>query len=113
MDGEQARGGVNARGQSQAYPLSPMQAGMLFQALLDGEGPSAGYDIEQLHLELAEELNEGALQGAFAGLIARHSVLSSSFQWEGLEAPHQVLNDGMATAVATEDLSSLSPEAQN
>ena len=40
-----------------AYGLAPMQAGMLFQALLSEAAGTSGYDIEQLHFLLREELH--------------------------------------------------------
>ncbi|HMA97192.1 MAG TPA: condensation domain-containing protein, partial [Polyangiaceae bacterium] len=86
------------------YELSPMQSGMLFQALLcDQGGNSSGFDIEQLHLVLKEELNVAALQSAFDQLTARHSILSTSFHWENLEHPKQLINADVSVPIQTEN----------
>ena len=69
-----------------AYPLSPLQEGMLFNTLL---APRSGVDIEQLLLELNESVDVAALQQAWAHVVARHAVLRTGFRWEGLPEPRQ------------------------
>lgn len=78
---------------SQTYPLSPMQAGMLFEALLyAGEGNPCfelGFNVEQLHVALPERLDANRLAEAFTTVARRHQSLSAAFEWEGLERPRQ------------------------
>lgn len=88
------------------YELSPMQSGMLFQAVLcERDGKSSGFDIEQLHLVLKEELNWVALQSAFDQITARHSILSTSFHWESLEHPKQLINTELSVPIELENWS--------
>ncbi len=61
------------------YPLSPMQAGMLFQHLYR---PGSGVDIEQLAGSLHEALDTAALEQAWQRVAARHAALRTSFDWE-------------------------------
>jgi amino acid adenylation domain-containing protein len=87
------------------YNLAPMQAGMLFQALLNqqDQGLSGGYDIEQIHMLLDEEIDPASLARAFDLVTARHPVLSTSFSWEERGEPQQRLNDSVSIPLAVED----------
>lgn len=94
-----------------AYELSPMQSGMLFQALLcDQDSKSSGFDIEQLHLLLNEELETAELAAAFDEMAARHAVLSTSFHWENLEHPKQLINSAVSVPVEVENWIGLNAE---
>ena len=68
------------------FPLGPMQAGMLFQALLE---PGGGFDIEQLVVHLREPVDLGLLAKAWAEATRRHDSLRLVFRWEGLDRPVQ------------------------
>ncbi|NOK13568.1 amino acid adenylation domain-containing protein, partial [Corallococcus exercitus] len=70
------------------YPLSPMQQGMLFHALLS---PKSGVYFEQLSWAFHAKLDVAALKRAWEELVARHAVLRTTLLWEGLEAPLQVV----------------------
>jgi len=60
-----------------SLPLSPLQEGMLFQALLSGQ--HSGFDIEQLVIGLGEPVELDSLQNAFSALLNRHPAFSASF----------------------------------
>jgi amino acid adenylation domain-containing protein/non-ribosomal peptide synthase protein (TIGR01720 family) len=69
------------------YPLSPMQEGMLFQTL---QAADSGVYINQLTLDL--EIGDVALfKRAWSQVLARHAVLRTGFQWQGLETPLQAV----------------------
>ncbi|RYZ33588.1 MAG: non-ribosomal peptide synthetase, partial [Myxococcaceae bacterium] len=70
------------------YPLSPMQQGMLFHALL---APKSGVYFEQLSWTFHASLDTQALRRTWDELVARHAVLRTTFLWEGLEEPLQVV----------------------
>jgi amino acid adenylation domain-containing protein/non-ribosomal peptide synthase protein (TIGR01720 family) len=70
------------------YPLSPMQEGLLFHTLY---APESGVYFEQFHFTLEGELNLWAFQRAWQHLINRHTILRTSFVWEGLEKPVQIV----------------------
>src|SRR2546427_4984822 len=73
---------------SAVYPLAPLQEGMLFHSLYAGQ---SGVDVAQLICDWREEVNEPAFSQAWRQVAKRHSILRTSFSWEGLESPRQQL----------------------
>jgi len=71
-----------------AYPLSPMQQGMLFHSLC---APESGVYVEQARFDLHGDLNIPAFTQAWQQLISRHSVLRTAFVWENLDNPVQIV----------------------
>jgi amino acid adenylation domain-containing protein len=69
-----------------AYPLAPMQLGMLSASL---QAPDSGVDVEQLTWRMPAELNREAFLAAWNRLAQRHDVLRTAFRWDDLEAPVQ------------------------
>ena len=70
------------------YPLSPMQAGLLFHTLL---APEAGEYVEQLALDLGGGLDIAALKRAWEAVVQRHAVLRTAFVWDEVQEPLQVV----------------------
>ncbi|HVR97663.1 MAG TPA: condensation domain-containing protein, partial [Thermoanaerobaculia bacterium] len=70
-----------------AYPLSPMQQGLLFHSLY---APDSGLYVAQVGCRLGG-LDVGAFQRAWQTLVDRHPILRTSFLWEGLEQPLQAV----------------------
>ncbi|OYU83177.1 MAG: hypothetical protein CFE45_26565, partial [Burkholderiales bacterium PBB5] len=83
-----AKGTLTAAAQAEAYPLTPMQAGMLFQSVLD---PEAGVYFEQVWGELRSALVPAAFQAAWQGLVDRHPGLRTRFVWRELPEPRQIV----------------------
>ena len=73
--------GDHSRELESLYPLSPMQEGMLFHALHDESGETY---FEQMSIKIVGELNQTALQEAWALTLARHPILRTGFTWDGL-----------------------------
>jgi len=71
-----------------AYPLSPMQQGMLFHSLY---AERAGAYVEQIGWTLDGHFDERAFADAWRRVVERHPVLRTAFFWEGLEVPLQVV----------------------
>jgi amino acid adenylation domain-containing protein len=69
-----------------AYPLSPLQKGILFHSLV---AQGSGAYIEQLLCDLSEAIDEVALQQAWRTIISRHPVLRTDFRWVDLVEPQQ------------------------
>ena len=61
-----------------AYPLSPMQHGMLFHTLYE---PQSAMYFEQLSCTLYGNLNVLAFQQAWQQVVERHPVLRTAFVW--------------------------------
>src|SRR5690606_18280979 len=74
------------RTQPTAYPLSPMQQGMLFHALA---APRTGVNIEQIILTLPEALDVATLERAWQCVAAHHEMLHTAFRWNGSGQPLQ------------------------
>jgi amino acid adenylation domain-containing protein/non-ribosomal peptide synthase protein (TIGR01720 family) len=81
---------AGATGVEEIYPLTPMQAGMLFHSLRE---PESTVYLEQLSIELIGEVDSRSLAGAFQLVVNRHSVLRSSVRWQGVARPLQVVLD--------------------
>jgi len=71
------------------YELSPLQEGMLFHSLYE---PRAGLYVQQFNFRLPPGTDLSALETTWQELIARYPVLRTSFHWEDLSRPLQVLH---------------------
>ncbi|MGW2415540.1 amino acid adenylation domain-containing protein [Streptomyces tubercidicus] len=71
------------------WPLSPLQEGLVYHALLDGEGPDV-YAI-QLILDFDGAVDGGALRAAGQALLDRHANLRAAFWIDDLDQPVQVV----------------------
>ncbi|BAY99589.1 amino acid adenylation domain-containing protein [Tolypothrix tenuis PCC 7101] len=71
------------------YKLSPTQQGLLFHTLYDSE---SGVYCDRYNITLKGNLNILAFEQAWQQLAKRHAVLRSSFHWEDIEEPMQVVH---------------------
>ena len=70
------------------YPLSPMQEGMLFHSLLDGDSE---HYFEQITYRLEGMPDMAAVEKAVNELIRRYAILRTVFLYEGYDRPLQVV----------------------
>ncbi len=70
------------------YPLTPTQAGMLFQCLRDDD--SELY-FEQVRGDLHGDLDVDRLRLAFEAVTGRHPALRTAIIWEGIDQPVQAV----------------------
>src|SRR5436190_12209994 len=70
------------------YPLSPMQQGMLAHALY---APRSEGHIEQFQCTLQGSPLTETFRAAWDYVIVRHQALRTSFLWEELDTPLQVV----------------------
>src|SRR6185436_11101714 len=70
------------------YPLSPMQAGMLFHSL---RAPESGVYFRQWRCTLNTALDVPALQQAWQHAVRRHPILRTAFHWEQRATPVQAV----------------------
>ena len=66
------------------FPLSPMQAGMLFHAI---EASERGVYVLQIRVTLQGDPCRETLAAAWDEVVQRHDALRAAFVWEGLEEP--------------------------
>ncbi|GCE15700.1 non-ribosomal peptide synthetase [Tengunoibacter tsumagoiensis] len=71
------------------YRLTPMQEGILFHSL---SNPAEGMYVEQLVCEINGELNLPLFEQAWQEVIERHAILRTSFHWQQLDKPVQVVH---------------------
>ena len=86
---------------------------MLFQSLLGQSSRGEGYDIEQMHMVFGEPLVPAVLARAWTLVARRHSLLSSSFRWEGVSRPEQRVEPDVSVTVEVEDWSGLTEEERS
>ncbi|MBE9205823.1 amino acid adenylation domain-containing protein [Nostoc sp. LEGE 06077] len=91
------------------YELSPMQQGMLFHTLY---APESEVYFEQLLCIISGELNFSAFQKAWKQVVARYSILRSSFYWQEIEKPLQMVNKQVDLPWVQMDWRHLTPDEQ-
>ncbi|WP_432079842.1 amino acid adenylation domain-containing protein, partial [Streptomyces sp. YPW6] len=75
-----------------AYPLSPLQQGMLFHALAE---PDSGMYVEQIHWRLDGPLEAERLRAAWQSAVERHPILRTSVRLDDSGRPLQLVHTGI------------------
>ena len=92
-----------------AFPLSPVQAGMLFHSLF---APEAGLYLEQIVLHIDGELDVQLFERAWQRVIDHHAILRTSFHWEGLDHPLQRVHSKATLPISFHDWRELASTEQ-
>jgi amino acid adenylation domain-containing protein/non-ribosomal peptide synthase protein (TIGR01720 family) len=71
------------------YPLSPLQVGILYHSLADPDG--SAYHIQAVY-DIDGDLSVAEFTAAWQHVYDRHTALRSTFRWEGLPRPVQVVH---------------------
>jgi amino acid adenylation domain-containing protein len=87
-----------------AFPLTFLQAGMLFHSELDRESPIY-HDHIDIHLRM--ELDLTALREALRRLVSRHTILRTSFHPSGFSEPLQLVHRHVDVDIEVDDLTGL------
>ena len=82
------------------YPLSPTQKGMLFHST---RNTAAAPYLVQLCIRLSGQLKQGAFEESWRRVIARHTALRTSFLWESVPEPLQIVHQDVDIGFAKED----------
>ncbi|WP_394836404.1 amino acid adenylation domain-containing protein [Pendulispora rubella] len=82
------------------YPLSPLQQGLLFHSLYE---PGSGVYVEQVTCRLEGALDPDAFRQAWEAVVEHHSVLRTTFLWEGADEPLQMVRRTAAIEIGVED----------
>ncbi|RSD12022.1 non-ribosomal peptide synthetase [Amycolatopsis eburnea] len=91
------------------YPLTPLQAGMLFHSLVD-HGSNAYFD--QFRLRLAGVADPAALAQAWQRVVDRTPILRTSTVWDGVDEPLQRVHRDVRVPVAHHDWRGQTPDEQ-
>ncbi|MEA2533495.1 MAG: hypothetical protein QOJ93_1306, partial [Actinomycetota bacterium] len=95
----------DGRGVEDVYPLTPMQAGMLFHALSQAE---QGVYFEQATFVVDGVCDPHVLGQAFQQVVDRTPVLRTRVVWEGVAEPLQVVEREVTLPITYEDWTGLS-----
>jgi amino acid adenylation domain-containing protein len=82
---------MTTRAVQDAYELSPVQQGMLFQTRLD---PGSDVYVVRIWTRLSGALDVDAFRDAWAWAVARHPALRTGFVTENVSKPVQVVHAG-------------------
>jgi amino acid adenylation domain-containing protein len=72
-----------------AYPATPLQAGLLFHSLSE---PNSGVYIMQHRYWIEGDVQVEAFRRAWQAVSNAHSIFRTSFAWDGLPGPHQLVH---------------------
>ena len=92
-----------------AYPLSRMQAGMIYHRELHPEA-AIYHDVMSAHVKVP--FRQGLLEQAIAQLCSRHPVLRTSFDLSRYSVPLQLVHSSVPLPLAIDDLRGLDRGAQ-
>lgn len=84
------------------YELSPLQQGILFHSLYDGD---VDVYLNQRSFMIHGPLDQDALRRAWEQEVRAHSALRTSFHWDGLDKPLQVVHRDVPLVMHTHDWS--------
>jgi amino acid adenylation domain-containing protein len=87
-----------------AFPLTPLQEGMLFHHLA---APDSGVDTVQMVIELNEEVDPKLLEAAWSMTVQNHPMLRTYFAWAGLPHPVQQEVESVIVPFSVSDLQGL------
>ncbi len=104
---EELRQVLGERAADDAYPLSPLQQGFLFDTLAAGK--EAVY-LEQMTCTLIGEIDTAALAQAWQREVDHHPALRTWFAWENLDRPLQIIATEARLPVQFDDLRDLPAE---
>ena len=91
------------------YPLTPMQEGMLYHAMLD---PNSSSYFTQLELGIRGAFDISLFEESINELIRTYDILRTAFVYQQLQKPRQVVLAERHADVYREDLSHLNPQEQ-
>ena len=79
-------------GLDNAYPLTPLQQGMLYEGL---KNPSSNIYVAYIAIDITGDLDVDLLKQAWQCAVQRHETLRTRFVWEGLDEPLQLVNSAV------------------
>ena len=91
------------------YELTALQQGMLFHSQYQ---PASTVYTVQIDLGVSGVLERSLVEGAWAAVLSRHTALRTSFVWERVQRPSQLVHQAVPAPVAWLDWTGLDAEKQ-
>ncbi len=91
------------------YPLTPLQQGMLFHAVLD---PHSGTYFEQMSVTFRGNVDIEAFRKAWQLIMDRHQILRTAFVYKKVKEPVQVVQRKVEVPLQVLDWRDKTPEEQ-
>jgi len=91
------------------YELSPVQKGILFHGLY---APELGLYLVQFSYTVRGHLDVIAFEQAWQQVVTRHPILRTSFYWEEIDKPLQVVHRHVRVPLAQHDWQEIGPTEQ-
>lgn len=101
---------MNADDVEDVYELSPLQQGMLLHCLYDGDSDTY---LAQHSFAVDGRLDAQALETAWRQTVRAHPALRTSFHWEGMDTPLQVVHRHVPIDLRRHDWSGLDTAVQD
>lgn len=92
------------------YPVSPLQEGILYESLANLK---ANAYSQQVTCSLIGRLDSEAFKSAWKEVVNRHAILRTSFVWEGVKEPIQVVHRNAHLQAKHEDLRGATPRERD
>ncbi len=97
---------VGAERVEDVYPLSPLQHGIVFHGLLE---PESRVYVHPAHCTFVGDLDPMAFVRAWDRVVERNPILRTSFAWEGLAEPLQIVHRQVDGRVELRDWQDVPP----
>ena len=91
------------------YELTALQQGMLFHSQYQ---PTSTVYTVQIDLGVNGVLERDLVEAAWAAVVSRHTALRTSFVWERVQRPYQLVHQAVPAPVAWLDWTALDAEEQ-
>ena len=91
------------------YELSPLQQGMLLHSLYGGDADTY---LAQQSFTIEGPLDTDAFERAWQRAVGAHTALRTSFHWDDLDTPLQVVHGNVPVVIRRQDWSDLTDQEQ-
>ncbi|WFE36317.1 non-ribosomal peptide synthetase [Micromonospora sp. WMMD975] len=98
-------------GLADAYPLTRMQQGMLYELLADA-GKGAYHNVTSFRVQEPAGFDATAMRAAADAVVDRYEILRTGFDWSSYEEPLQLVHERATLPVGVDDLRGLPEEVQ-
>ncbi len=95
------------------YPLTPMQAGMVFHTIADADGGATDAYVNQVRLRVAGVSDAAAFGRAWQQVVDGTPTLRTSVVWEGVDEPVQIVRRAVALPINRHDWTDRTPAEQD